>query len=107
MFAASEGVDESETPALPTKADLGGQAPSNAHVRRLGDGASAHRGLALIATVLRTYNQYERELGYVQGMSDLASPLYVTLKADEAMVFWCFVRRACLICAAVLACART
>jgi len=92
MFAAPEGVDESETPAIATKADFGGQAPSNAHVRRLGDGALAVLGEADKA-VLRTYNQFETELGYVQGMSDLASPLYVTLKADEAMVFWCFVRR--------------
>jgi TBC1 domain family member 15 len=29
--------------------------------------------------------------GYVQGMSDLCSPLYVVMKGDEVMTFWCFV----------------
>jgi hypothetical protein len=29
--------------------------------------------------------------GYVQGMSDLCSPLYVIMKGDEVMTFWCFV----------------
>jgi hypothetical protein len=29
--------------------------------------------------------------GYVQGMSDLCAPIYVVMKADEVMTFWCFV----------------
>lgn len=29
--------------------------------------------------------------GYVQGMSDLCSPIYVITGADEELTFWCFV----------------
>ena len=29
--------------------------------------------------------------GYVQGMSDLCAPIYVIMKGDEVMTFWCFV----------------
>jgi hypothetical protein len=29
--------------------------------------------------------------GYVQGMSDLCSPLYVVMGSDEVTTFWCFV----------------
>jgi len=38
-----------------------------------------------------TYNIYEKELGYVQGMSDLCAPIYVVCGGDEALTFWCFV----------------
>jgi len=41
--------------------------------------------------ILLTYNFYEKQLGYVQGMSDLCAPLYVVTGADEAATFWCFV----------------
>jgi len=41
--------------------------------------------------ILLTYNFFEKELGYVQGMSDLCSPIYVVCGADEAATFWCFV----------------
>lgn len=33
----------------------------------------------------------DRLLGYVQGMSDLLSPLYVVCGGDEVESFWCFV----------------
>lgn len=56
----------------------GGQPAGNYHVQKM-------------VEILLTYNVHETELGYVQGMSDLCSPLYVTLEGDEAMVFWCFV----------------
>ncbi|KAF9453194.1 GTPase-activating protein gyp7 [Macrolepiota fuliginosa MF-IS2] len=59
--------------------DVGAQAPSNEHIERL-------------ASILLTYNFYEKELGYVQGMSDLCAPIYVVMDADEEMTFWCFVR---------------
>ena len=75
MFSLPEDQDMS---SAASRLDISGQAPSNEHVRRLED-------------ILRSYNQYEKELGYVQGMSDLCSPIYVTLKADEELVFWCFV----------------
>ncbi|KII88599.1 hypothetical protein PLICRDRAFT_41787 [Plicaturopsis crispa FD-325 SS-3] len=62
----------------PQTADIGAQAPSNEHIERL-------------ATVLLTYNFYEKELGYVQGMSDLCAPVYVVMGSDEELTFWCFV----------------
>ncbi|CEG74577.1 hypothetical protein RMATCC62417_09764 [Rhizopus microsporus] len=41
--------------------------------------------------ILVTYNFYNTELGYVQGMSDLLAPLFVIMN-DEAMSFWAFTR---------------
>lgn len=54
------------------------QAPTNEHIDRL-------------AGILLTYNLFEKELGYVQGMSDICSPIYVTMDGDEPLTFWCFV----------------
>ena len=31
------------------------------------------------------------DVGYVQGMSDLCAPIYVIMKGEEVMTFWCFV----------------
>ncbi|KAJ7098005.1 rab-GTPase-TBC domain-containing protein [Mycena belliarum] len=62
----------------PEMADIGAQSPTNEHIDRL-------------AGVLLTYNFYEKELGYVQGMSDLCAPVYVVMAADEELTFWCFV----------------
>lgn len=39
--------------------------------------------------MLLTYNEYNRDLGYVQGMSDLLAPIYAVLQ-DDAMAFWGF-----------------
>jgi TBC1 domain family member 15 len=58
--------------------EIGAQSPSNDHIDRL-------------AGILLTYNFFEKELGYVQGMSDLCAPLYVVMDCDEAKTFWCFV----------------
>ena len=41
--------------------------------------------------MLLTYNEYNRELGYVQGMSDLLAPIYAVLQ-DDAIAFWAFQR---------------
>lgn len=60
------------------RGDAGGQPDTNYHVEKL-------------VEILLTYNVWETELGYVQGMSDLCSPLYVVLEGDETLVFWCFV----------------
>ncbi|KAF5358185.1 hypothetical protein D9756_001622 [Leucocoprinus leucothites] len=62
----------------PHLSDFGAQSPTNEHIERLG-------------AILLTYNFYEKDLGYVQGMSDLCAPLYVVMDADEEMTFWCFV----------------
>ena len=65
----------------------------NEHTKRLGE-------------VLLTYGVWEAErsspteqgggeggllAGYVQGMSDLCSPLYVMCQGDQVRTFWCFV----------------
>lgn len=39
--------------------------------------------------MLLTYNEYNRDLGYVQGMSDLLAPLYAVMQ-DDAIAFWGF-----------------
>ena len=58
--------------------DSGGQPPGNFHTHKL-------------VEILLTYKVWETDLGYVQGMSDLCSPLYVVLEGDETLVFWSFV----------------
>ena len=40
--------------------------------------------------MLLTYNEYNSELGYVQGMSDLLAPIYA-VEQDDAIAFWGFV----------------
>ncbi|KAF9053612.1 GTPase-activating protein gyp7 [Hymenopellis radicata] len=62
----------------PNMSDIGAQSPSNEHIDRL-------------SAILLSYNFYEKELGYVQGMSDLCAPIYVVMEADEELTFWCFV----------------
>ena len=44
--------------------------------------------IAALRTILMTYHNYRPELGYVQGMSDLLSPIYVVFEANEADAFW-------------------
>ncbi|KAG2092308.1 uncharacterized protein F5147DRAFT_822544 [Suillus discolor] len=65
------------TTISPQMSDIGAQSPSNEHIGRL-------------AGILPTYNFYNKELGYVQGMSDLCAPLYVVMGSDEELTFWCF-----------------
>ncbi|KAJ6596808.1 rab-GTPase-TBC domain-containing protein [Mycena vulgaris] len=72
------GVPEVFDRADTLEADIGSQSPTNEHIDRL-------------AGILLTYNFYEKELGYVQGMSDLCAPVYVVMAADEELTFWCFV----------------
>ncbi|KAK6454344.1 GTPase activating protein [Scheffersomyces xylosifermentans] len=45
--------------------------------------------LYIMREILLTYNEYNVNLGYVQGMTDLLSPLYVTFQ-DESLSFWAF-----------------
>lgn len=42
------------------------------------------------SNVYRTCNEHPQNLGYVQGMSDLLSPLYAVFQ-DDAVAFWAFV----------------
>ncbi|OBA20579.1 GTPase-activating protein GYP7 [Metschnikowia bicuspidata var. bicuspidata NRRL YB-4993] len=39
--------------------------------------------------ILLTFNEYNTKLGYVQGMTDLLSPIYVVFQ-DEVVTFWAF-----------------
>lgn len=45
--------------------------------------------LKALRNILLTYTMYNFDLGYCQGMSDLASPLLYIMR-DEAEAFWCF-----------------
>jgi hypothetical protein len=51
-------------------------------------GTNVH--LEQLKDMLLTYNEYNRDLGYVQGMSDLLAPIYAVLQ-DDALAFWGFV----------------
>lgn len=51
-------------------------------------GTNVH--LEQMKDMLLTYNEYNPELGYVQGMSDLLAPLYAVMQ-DDAVAFWAFV----------------
>jgi hypothetical protein len=46
--------------------------------------------IARLQDILLTYVMYNFDIGYVQGMSDLLSPILYLLE-DEAASFWCFV----------------
>ncbi|CAO3589540.1 unnamed protein product [Absidia cylindrospora] len=52
--------------------------------------AGTNCNLETLKDILCAYNVYDSELGYVQGMSDLLSPLYAVI-GDEALAFWAFV----------------
>lgn len=41
--------------------------------------------------MLLTYNEFNKQLGYVQGMSDLLSPIYAVMQ-DDAVAFWGFAK---------------
>ncbi|XP_034443027.1 TBC1 domain family member 15 isoform X1 [Hippoglossus hippoglossus] len=47
-------------------------------------------GLVLLNDILMTYCMYDFDLGYVQGMSDLLSPILFVME-NEVDAFWCFV----------------
>lgn len=51
-------------------------------------GTNVH--LEQMKDMLLTYNEYNRDLGYVQGMSDLLAPIYAVMQ-DDAVAFWGFV----------------
>lgn len=49
-----------------------------------------NKNLVVMHDILMTYNMYNFDLGYVQGMSDLLAPIMVLMN-DEVDSFWCFV----------------
>ncbi|KAF2878536.1 GTPase-activating protein GYP7 [Massariosphaeria phaeospora] len=51
-------------------------------------GTNVH--LEQMKDMLLTYNEYNQDLGYVQGMSDLLAPIYAVMQ-DDAVAFWGFV----------------
>ena len=44
---------------------------------------------ATLSDILVTYTMYNFDLGYVQGMSDLASVIFQVI-GEEVAAFWCF-----------------
>ncbi|XP_025420279.1 TBC1 domain family member 15-like isoform X2 [Sipha flava] len=50
-----------------------------------------NKNLSKLHNVLMTYVMYNFDLGYVQGMSDLLSPILMIMNSDEVESFWCFV----------------
>ncbi|KAI1262577.1 GTPase-activating protein GYP7 [Xylariaceae sp. FL1019] len=52
-------------------------------------GTNVH--LEQMKDMLLTYNEYNKDLGYVQGMSDLLAPIYAVMQ-DDAIAFWGFQR---------------
>jgi hypothetical protein len=52
-------------------------------------GTNVH--LEQMKDMLLTYNEYNPDLGYVQGMSDLLAPIYAVMQ-DDAVAFWGFVK---------------
>lgn len=46
--------------------------------------------ISTLHDILMTFVMYNFDLGYVQGMSDLLSPILYVLR-DEVDAFWCFV----------------
>jgi len=45
----------------------------------------------VLRRILMTYMMYNFNLGYVQGMSDILSPILMEVQ-DEVLAFWLFVR---------------
>ncbi|GAB5585524.1 GTPase activating protein [Umbelopsis nana] len=50
---------------------------------------STNYHLEVLKEILCTYNVYNNDLGYVQGMSDLLSPVYAVVE-EEGLAFWAF-----------------
>ena len=55
-----------------------------------GEDGSKNKNVVLLFEILFTYSFYNFDLGYVQGMSDLLSPILYILEGDEVESFWCF-----------------
>lgn len=53
--------------------------------------AEEPQNLATLTSLLMTYMMYDFDIGYVQGMSDLAGPILFMYKGDLVKSFWIFV----------------
>lgn len=49
------------------------------------------QNLSLLTEILMTYMMYDFDIGYVQGMSDLAGPILFLYNGDAVRTFWVFV----------------
>lgn len=49
------------------------------------------KNLSILTEVLMTYVMYDFDIGYVQGMSDLAGPILYLFRGDAVKTFWVFV----------------
>lgn len=73
----------------PTASDVA--SPSNGEEENEDDDISniTNPHLFKLREILLTFNEYNENLGYIQGMNDLLSPLYFVLR-DEVLTFWAF-----------------
>lgn len=54
--------------------------------------AAEPQNLADLTSLLMTYMMYDFDIGYVQGMSDLAGPILYVYNGDTVKAFWIFVQ---------------
>ncbi|KAH3671616.1 hypothetical protein OGAPHI_000319 [Ogataea philodendri] len=64
--------------------------PTSAESDEEDDETFGNPHLLILRDILFSYNELNYNLGYVQGMSDLLSPLYYTIR-DQSLTFWAFV----------------
>ncbi|WVW80626.1 hypothetical protein I302_102612 [Kwoniella bestiolae CBS 10118] len=86
--AAHKGDHEKEGGGAATSLRRGSLGDDGQGEEEEGGAAALNPHIAALRTILMTYHTYSPELGYVQGMSDLLSPIYVVFDANEADAFW-------------------
>ncbi|WWC92508.1 uncharacterized protein L201_007467 [Kwoniella dendrophila CBS 6074] len=86
--AAHTGNHEKEGGGANTSLRRGSLGSEDQREEEEGGAAALNPHIAALRTILMTYHTYSPELGYVQGMSDLLSPIYVVFDANEADAFW-------------------
>ncbi|KAK3398943.1 putative GTPase activating protein [Sordaria brevicollis] len=69
--------------------DLGGEGEEGEWWREQRNRIGTNVHMEQLKDMLLTYNEYNKGLGYVQGMSDLLAPIYAVLQ-DDALAFWAF-----------------
>ncbi|WWC65030.1 uncharacterized protein I303_107644 [Kwoniella dejecticola CBS 10117] len=86
--AAHKGDHEKEGGGANTSLRRGSLGDDGQGEEEEGGAAALNPHIAALRTILMTYHTYSPELGYVQGMSDLLSPIYVVFETNEADAFW-------------------